>query len=351
MTPGVWDDQSTYELWGYIDWHRRHPHCVTPRLADAESKSKLSGAQLVDEENPNLIYSKNGVKKTHLPPEFKPTRLGVDCDTDEVSTIAMSTERNKILNYITEFDDPWYQMSVKDQLEQSHIDGSHTTVKTKRKKKPVMTAFQRERAFQIEQYGNYEGGYPSVSKNHAKELEELALKDKFELHDVKKGKKVGPWYNEYVFSKYTAQGTALDAYNQHHLTKSVNDALALYESEVKQDSELALRKSSKSNKSFRVSVKQGDKMSPTNRSSKRSAKVVPIVEDPDVVMRRKLGDDKKIEKMTKNWIKMAIKVTKKAKINKNIINTTMDLVEACEKLRVVKVNAMLASGKCSFLGK
>ena len=320
-----------YELWGYIDWHRRHPHCVTPRAADADTKSKLSGTTLVDEENPNLIYSKNGIKRTHVPLEFKPTKMGVDCDTEEVSTIAMSTERNKVLNHITEYDDPWYQMSVKDQLEQSHIDGSHTTVKTKQKKKPPMTAFQREQAFQIEQYGNYQGGYPAVSKYHAKELEDLALKDKFALHDVKKGKKVGPWYNEYVFSKYTANGTALDAYNQHHLMKSVNDALALYESEVVQDAADALKRSIKSSK-----------------SSKRSAKVVPITEDPDVVMRRKLGDDKKIEKMTKNWIKMAIKVTKKAKINKNIISTTMDLVEACEKLRVVKVNALLASGKCEL---
>jgi hypothetical protein len=51
-----------------------------------------------------------------------------------------------------------YSMSVKDQLEQSHIDGSHTTVKSKRSStSTVMSAFNKEAAWKKEQYGNYEG--------------------------------------------------------------------------------------------------------------------------------------------------------------------------------------------------
>jgi hypothetical protein len=53
-----------------------------------------------------------------------------------------------------------YSMSVKDQLEQSHIDGSHTTVKSKRSTtSTVMSAFNKEAAWKKEQYGNYEGMY------------------------------------------------------------------------------------------------------------------------------------------------------------------------------------------------
>ena len=49
-------------------------------------------------------------------------------------------------------------MSVKDQLEQSHVDGSHTTVKSKKSTtSTVMSAFQKEVAFQAAQYGDYEG--------------------------------------------------------------------------------------------------------------------------------------------------------------------------------------------------
>ena len=49
-------------------------------------------------------------------------------------------------------------MSVKDQLEQSHIDGSHTTVKSKRSAgSTVVSKFNKEAAWQKENYGNYEG--------------------------------------------------------------------------------------------------------------------------------------------------------------------------------------------------
>lgn len=51
-----------------------------------------------------------------------------------------------------------YTMSVKDQLEQSHMDGSHTTVKSKRSKgQSVVSAFNKEQAWQVQQYGSYEG--------------------------------------------------------------------------------------------------------------------------------------------------------------------------------------------------
>ena len=35
VDPTIWDDRETNDrLAVYIDWHRRHPHCVTPRVRD-----------------------------------------------------------------------------------------------------------------------------------------------------------------------------------------------------------------------------------------------------------------------------------------------------------------------------
>jgi hypothetical protein len=49
-------------------------------------------------------------------------------------------------------------MSVKDQLEQHHIDGSHTTVKSKRSTNTgVVSQFNKEAAWQEQQYGGYAG--------------------------------------------------------------------------------------------------------------------------------------------------------------------------------------------------
>ncbi len=208
-----------------------------------------------------MIYSKNVTKINPLPKEFLPPPLGADCDTDEVSTIAMKSEYKKIIEYITEYDDPWYNMSVKDQLEQSHVDGSHTTVKTKRPKKPKLSEFDRNQAWQMEQYGEYEGGYPAVTQSHAANLERLSLQDKFILHDVKQKPKIGPWHNEYVFSKYTADGTALEEYNKVQCYKNVNEAVTLYEVDCAE--EIIKKREDTANASSRGS----------SRSKKRSAKV------------------------------------------------------------------------------
>lgn len=49
-------------------------------------------------------------------------------------------------------------MSVKDQLEQHHVDGDHTTVKSKRSTNTgVVSEFNKEAAWQAQQYGGYAG--------------------------------------------------------------------------------------------------------------------------------------------------------------------------------------------------
>jgi len=58
-------------------------------------------------------------------------------------------------------------MSVKDQLEQSHVDGSHTTVKSKRSTNTgVVSQFNKEAAWQVQQYGDYAGAINLSSSMH-----------------------------------------------------------------------------------------------------------------------------------------------------------------------------------------
>ena len=71
-------------------------------------------------------------------------------------------------------------------------------------------------------------------------------------------------------------------------------------------------------------------------------KVVPVESlDQFDVMRRKVGTHKEIEKLTRGFVRLAKKVSKHSKLQKNALETRMDLVEACNKLRVLKVTAML----------
>lgn len=73
-----------------------------------------------------------------------------------------------------------------------------------------------------------------------------------------------------------------------------------------------------------------------------TGKVVPTEYiDKYDAMRHKVGDSRHIEKMTRGFVRLAKKVTKHSKMEKNAIETTMDLVEACNKLRILKINAML----------
>lgn len=108
LTLGIYNEESTYELERYLDWHRRHPHCVTPRRKE---NAPLEGVLIADEEDPKLVYTQSPGKLPQIPIEFQPPRLGIDCDTDEVSTIAIETEYKRNIAYITDYDDPWYDVA------------------------------------------------------------------------------------------------------------------------------------------------------------------------------------------------------------------------------------------------
>lgn len=117
--PGIWNDEEIEELSIYCDWHKNHPHCISPRLIN-EKNMEVAGDRIIDENNPNYFYTRAVIQEKPLPPELAVPPIGHECDTDEVSTIALKVEYDKFLGK-KDAEDPWYEMSVKDQLEQFHI--------------------------------------------------------------------------------------------------------------------------------------------------------------------------------------------------------------------------------------
>jgi hypothetical protein len=133
-----WDNPHEAEdMAKYIDWHGRHPHCVSPRNTDMQNVNEnLIGVSVFrDEDAPGMIYSLSSLSAAPIPERFSTNRLGVYCNTSAVSLAAMNNEREQRLDYLEERPDAWFTQSVKDFLEQHHIDGDHTTVKWKRAEK------------------------------------------------------------------------------------------------------------------------------------------------------------------------------------------------------------------------
>jgi len=154
----------------------------------------------------------------------------------------------------------------------------------------------------------------------------LAQMDKAVLHDVKRNTRIGPWAETYVYSKFTAGGTALQGFTQKDLEDKVQKAVSLHIEEVKNN---VLGSSS-----MKKAISQ-------KKSSKKSKKQAILKADPYEAMKEKLGGSNKLEKMEKGWMKLVKNIRKHSNKQKNQLDTKIDLVDACEKLRVLKVAGIL----------
>lgn len=114
----------------YLRWHREHPLCSTPRAPRRGIQSQIAAgtAFRCDEatEHAGKVYIQYGSLQSaeQLPDEFTVKPIGGEADFDEVSTIVKKYE--EFLRYneydFDDFEDPWWNMSVKDQMTVSHID-------------------------------------------------------------------------------------------------------------------------------------------------------------------------------------------------------------------------------------
>jgi hypothetical protein len=373
----LWEPEVVDELAKYIDFHGRHPHSVTPRKID-NTGGHLLGKKIVDDDLPGMFYTDNGVKVKPLQPEYAPPPIGKDGHLDEVASVAMKTEYSSYISHgYSGEEDPWFIMSVKDHLESSHIDGSHTTVRRKPPKGKKLNAFEKEAAWQQRHYGEYEGGAPPLNDENKVLIDQLALEDKKNL--VKARQKVSPWEANHVFSQYCAKGTALKTFEKKALDDKVKIALVIHENPFQDDksareqlsssqssrpvgsrssSRQSFRKmfSSKSDKNLPpLSPQQSsntlDRRSSPNRISKKSKsnkeKQKMQVKDPYDEMAEKLGGKEKLQVMETTLLKLAKKIKKKTATRRGgvSVDTSFNLVEACDRLRVLKVTTLLLTGQ------
>eukprot|EP00981_Chlorochromonas_danica_P006890 scaffold1503_cov150-Ochromonas_danica.AAC.3 len=418
LTPDIWTEEVGEEICKYIDWHRRHPHCLTPRKVKYGPNGEAIGGTLFHEADPTLAYSTSGYKEVPLPSHYLPSSLGVDGDLEEVSSVAtrQAYEEKLLYNQLHD-DDPWYNTSVKDELELSHVDGSFTTNKSKSKDQPPsqssrwseILAWQEEGG--IGGGGRYQGGAPSYSQAQLEQLNAVALMDKDRVDGKEqeqegqqgKKKKVSPWQVDRPTSRFTRGGSALDDYKKVALKRRVEEALVLYADEGRRKSKKESGSSSKSakkqvtasswsvpssRKSQSSSVQAGsskkrarmqqvaeekdedlasEKKAAVQRSHRErgasqkgssrlsaakggrtasSAKIFPIEDlDPYATMRSQLGGQGKLDEMATKWIAFGEKVHHQVsgleRTKNDLFSFHLDLFEACEQLRLMKVRSVL----------
>jgi hypothetical protein len=230
LTKHIWDEDDEDEIITYLDWHRRHPHCITPRPLNS-TQDNVVGEQMLDEENPTLFYTKNGIKLNPVERKFQLTALGADCDISTVSEVAAEWEKTSRIQYHMQHADPWYSKSVRDEVEQSHIDGDSTTVRTKKAKKKKKTEFDRQQEW-AGLFHDYAGGCPIYPEELAIKMEKRALDDKHLLHAWKEDKK-SIWKEEHEYSKLATKGTALKRYKQVELGRKIDIAAKMYQDDLK----------------------------------------------------------------------------------------------------------------------
>ena len=251
----AWEEETAEAMARYTDWHGRHPHMVTPRQADPINHAKILHKLKEDPDtNGKLIYYPNGLMNSPLKSDFLPTVLGADGNFEDASIVAAVYERQANLAGGRDSDDPWYTMSVRDRLEQFHIDGDATSVRTKPKPKPALTLaqkeFAKEEAWQKAEYGNYGGGGPQFGGAKQHILEALTLTHPSATEGKKK---IGPWESGYVFTRFTKDGTNLVDFDRQELERRVNRALEtfrLMSASAAADAKAQSREAKRRNKMF-----------------------------------------------------------------------------------------------------
>jgi hypothetical protein len=60
------------------------------------------------------------LEKPKTPPEFSPVMLGKEADIDEVTVVAEQHRHDEMVKWVDSGGDPWYNMSVRDEMEATH---------------------------------------------------------------------------------------------------------------------------------------------------------------------------------------------------------------------------------------
>lgn len=194
-----------------------------------------------DEHDPTLFYINTNYGEFaggELPQEFHTKRLGVDCDLESVAQTSVKMELEQKHINLRDYEDPWYEKSVRDSLNSSHADGWHTPQNIF--KSPIVRCEENS--------GSAANGkayvrsgikiYPTPETfNKAKDLNPDNLDALATKFDVDKPKfigrdakvKRGPFEEIREFTRYTKDGKYLGVWKQKELDGWIAEGLQQYE--------------------------------------------------------------------------------------------------------------------------
>lgn len=303
VEPLLWGNDVADEIAKYIEWHAQHPHCASPRLVTTEEDLRGKGEMIYDEEKEDHVYFYQKPQVPVYEPQFYPTKLGSDANFISVSNTIVEQEFElRLQNLELEDDqDTWYDQSVKDHYQDEHLV-------TKSRYAPTQS---RQLTDHPLRHTPPETFIDCVARPENQEnLKRLAIKESLERQGKIQKVKINPFKDPYVFSKITKSGTLLDPFDQVELEKNVTEAMTIYREE----------------ETSMFTTKAGGP------------------EDVYTVMAGKLGSHDVLEKMSAEWIKYSLKVRKMAKRKGPLFETSMDLIDSCNRLNHRKVKLILMTG-------
>jgi ankyrin repeat protein len=315
------DDQLLQDFDSYMKWHKDHPGTTTPRkqrfvslfifLTFFPSRGKIAalidaGELRVVENNPDLVYrqSKAGRGQRSVPAEFKSQEMGKDAEFSVVTAKAHSHEHRLRLKESLDFEDPWWNKSVRDQVFVHHTNDFH----------------EEEGSWEIDStVSDLTQHLTSGSKAEQRESQRRARAEQLAL-EGSWGKKPRAtrtvWEDPTEFSKYTIDGVeALAGFTAEALERNLEIALKEYEASESGQSLI---------KGAGLSVKD--------------AELHQRISD----YREILGGLDATEKMSEEFVKYSVKMRKRVEGGGSLFDgKTGDFLDACMKSNPTKVLPML----------
>lgn len=268
-----------------------------------------SGTVMVSQENPDLVYTqtKAGRAQRRIPMEFKSKDLGRNAEFTAVTAKAHEYEHQLRLKESLEFEDPWWNKSVKDQVFVHHIheyqdeEGSWEFDST---------------IDEITRQLSSDPNSKQINDVKRNKTEELALVSSW---GKKPRNKKTIWEDPREFCKYTVDGTeALEGFTLEALNKNLEIALQEYE----------------------ASEQEAIRPSGTGLSSQAAELHQRLTDYRDI-----LGGLDATEKIGEQFVKYSTKIRKQTEGGKNMFEgKTGDFLDACVKSNPAKVLPMLLFG-------
>jgi len=305
------EDDVLDGLESYIKWHREHPHTSTPRKARGDVDAAVAGGWSVRcEDNPELVYSKLQVKKSEMAEDYVPKKMGAHGEFSHVNVTAHEYEHSLRVNRDSDFDDPWWNKSVADQMYVHHIyeeegDGSHIDASDIDSVNSLLT---------IEDYIQEDR-----EKREKVRQEKLSVLSVSQDWGKPRRKPQSVWGRPVVRNQFTDEGTeALAEYNAKEMEIVIEEAIREFED-----------------------ISQGSKLVTGAGIGKKAARLHRMVRK----YKSRLGGDEGVDKISEKFIKFAAKVRRENARAKSIFDGSgMDFLDACAKANAVKAVPLLAFG-------